>query len=308
MRRRDFPVGDEAGSRLETYARKVLGLPRPVAIRAIRKGWIRVDGRRARPDRRLEAGEVVRVTNDGLPLAPVSPGAHPTDPGDAEAERARQSVRHDEHGAVVSAKPAGEVVHAGSGHRRGWVDLLAAAVGGPLVPVGRLDRDTSGLLVVARGRGPARRLFAALRAGTLRRGYVALAHGSLPDDAGVVDQPLAKRRSRGGQERMVVDPDGARAVTRYRVLRRLRGATLVSVELETGRTHQIRAHLAHLGHPLLGDPRYGTSAARRRAAELGLARLFLHARTLWLPRPGDDPLRLDEPLPEELAATIRALE
>ncbi len=309
---REFLVdADEAGARLETFLRKHLGLARPVALKALRKGWVRVDGRRARADRRLEVGERVRITNYALPIPALEGAPEPSGPAlpASEVARAGASVRYQDEAVVVSAKPAGAVVHRGSGHPYGWIDLLAAALGGGnLVPVGRLDRDTSGLLVLARGRGPARRLFEALRAGRLERTYTALAAGRVKRDAGRIDLPLEKGGA-AGRQRMAPRPSGRAAATRYRVVRRLREATLLEVRLETGRTHQIRAHLAAIGHPLLGDPRYGDAAAQRVARRAGSPRLFLHAGEVRFAHPEDDrEVTFAEPLPPELAGALAALE
>lgn len=306
------PPGED-GSRLESFLRKRLGWPRDLALKALRKGWVRVEGKRARADRRLVAGERVKVTNYALPLEPETAAAAPLVPVPPDAARAAErSLRLVDEHLFVSAKPEGVVVHRGSGHAWGWADALALLPGGeagfPPSPVGRLDRDTSGLLVLARSRGAARGLFDQLRDGTLYRTYQALVLGAPEGQEGAIELPLRKRRS--GRQRMVVDAEeGAAARTRWRLLRRLPRASLLELELDTGRTHQIRAQLAALGHPLLGDPRYADEPARALARRLGLERLFLHAGALRFQHPvGGAPLAFDDPLPPELAATLRALE
>ncbi len=313
---REFLVSvGEDGSRLETFLRKQLGLARPLALKALRKGWVRVDGKRARADRRLAAGERVRITNYALPIPALEERA-PTNaaPPAEEVARAAASVRLEAPDLIVSAKPAGVVVHRGSGHPYGWIDLLGAAFGEALTPVGRLDRDTSGLLLLARGRAAARLLFEALRAGRVQRTYQALAAGRVRDAEGRIDLPLVKEGAAGRERMSAAAGDAGRpAVTRYRVVRRLAGATLLEVRIDTGRTHQIRAHLAAVGHPLLGDPRYADAAARRLAARADLGRLFLHAGELSFPRleegrlaPGEQ--RCVEPLPAALDRALAALE
>lgn len=312
---RDVPVErDDEGARLEGFLRRRLGLPRTLALKALRKGWVRVDGRRAKADARVSAGQVVRITNYALPLPGLdaAPEAARAAPPEAVA-RARASVRFVDDALVVSAKPSGDVVHAGSGHAWGWVDALAHGLGdaAPPVPIGRLDRDTSGLLVCGRGRGATRRLFEALRAGALARTYTAAVLGRMDAGEGVVDLTLEKRGAPGA-ERMEVAPAGEGGLvarTRWRVVDARGGvsgaspgASLLEVELDTGRTHQIRAHLAAMGHPLLGDPRYGTDASRALERRVGLERLFLHAGALRLPHPESGAaLAFDEPLPPELA-------
>lgn len=311
---RDFPVErDDEGARLEGFLRRRLGLPRTLAMKALRKGWVRVDGRRVKGDARVNAGQVVRITNYALPLPGLDAAPAPARPAPPDAvARARDSVRLVDDALVVSVKPAGDVVHAGSGHDWGWVDALARALGdeSPPVPIGRLDRDTSGLLVCGRTRGATRRLFEALREGALARIYTAAVLGRMEAGEGTIELALEKRGAPGA-ERMEATPEGEgglEARTRWRVVDARGGrpadggASLLAVELDTGRTHQIRAHLAATGHPLLGDPRYGTEASRALERRVELERLFLHAGALRLPHPETgQPLALDEPLPPALA-------
>jgi 23S rRNA pseudouridine955/2504/2580 synthase len=345
--RREFTIDDAfAGGRLETFLRRYLGLPRTLALKAIRKGWVRLDGRRTKVDARLEHGARVVVTNPTLVLPALEggPSGHAAAsasravavPGDLVA-RARASVRRLDDDLIVSSKPSGAVVHAGSRHEFGWIDALAAVHGGELAAIGRLDRDTSGLLLVGRRRAATRFLFEALRAGRVSREYVALVSGRLAQDDGVIDLPLAKVRDEEGHERVEprpqpnapgspggsaplgVDaafaedsdegPSGREARTRFRVVERFREATLVACRIETGRTHQIRAHFASIGHPLLGDVRYGGTlgAPGATARGLGLRRLFLHAGLLEFSAPGGRTERVTEPLPEELARALALL-
>lgn len=281
-------------------------------MKALRKGWVRVDGKRAKADVRLASGQVVRITNYAMPIPAIDAPlvlAGPRSVPPAEVVRARESVRLADAALVVSSKPAGAVVHAGSGHDWGWIDAVAHALGDttPPVPIGRLDRDTSGLLVLGRTRPATRRLFDALREDTLARTYTALVLGRPAPSEGVIDLPLEKS-GEPGDEQVRPTQGGQVARTRFRTLSTHGPATLLSVELDTGRTHQIRAHLAAIGHPLLGDPRYGTDASHALARRLGLERLFLHAGTLRLPHPETGAaLVLEEPLPEELSRALRAL-
>jgi RluA family pseudouridine synthase len=321
--RREFPIdASYADGRLETFLRKHLGLPRTLALKAIRKGWIRLDGKRTKVDARLSSGSRVIVTNPALELPAIEGDraragapqrARPVVPAPL-VQRARASLRRTDEDVLVSAKPAGEVVHAGSAHELGWIDALAAAVGGEPVPIGRLDRDTSGLLVLGRNRAATRALFASLRDGSLQREYLALVHGPFDANEGLIDLPLAKVMGEDGRERVepVDDEDtGSReARTRWRVVDRLRNATLLACRIETGRTHQIRAHLAAIGHPILGDPRYGGNegAAGAVARLAGVPRLFLHAGVLEYPHPRTvAAVRVEEPLPPELARAVEQL-
>lgn len=310
---RDFTVdATEEGSRLETYLQKALGYSRPTALKALRKGWVRLDGKRAKGAQRVELEQIVRITNYAL-LPPPALGGQAEEDEDYEAEgvdenlarRALASVRYQDDDLVVTVKPAGIAVHAGSKHHAGWTEAVGVALGARLTPVGRLDRDTSGLLVLARGRLGARRLFASLAEGTLQRTYLALVQGHPDQREGRIDLPLRKEGPPGA-EQMVVSEEGQPAATRYRLRAGSRRASLLEVRLETGRTHQIRAHFAALKHPLLGDPRYGSDESDALTRDLRLERLFLHAGQLVVPHPRQErELRFEEPLPPELARTLR---
>lgn len=309
---RDFTVDDvEEGSRLETFLQKSLGYPRSTALKAIRKGWVRLDGKRAKGGQRLAIGDVVRITNYGLLPHPaattVEPPPNPRGVSPTLRTEAEASIRHEDEHLVVSSKPSGVVVHRGSGHDAGWIDAVGVVVGARLTPVGRLDRDTSGLLALSRGRLGARRLFESLKDGSLRRTYLAVVQGEPKRKQGRITHPLAKWGDEG-EERMQVDPEGLPATTVYRVLTGSRRASLLQVELETGRTHQIRVHLAAEGHPVLGDPRYGTGASHGLSMDLELERLFLHAETLVLPHPETgEKLTFRDELPEELVRVLKRL-
>ena len=302
----ESPEDESPGA--ETFLQKGLGYPRSTALKAIRKGWVRVDGKRAKGGNRLSIGQIVRITNYGL-LPPPSfdapePAPNPRGVSPSMRSRAQASIIHEDEDLVVSAKPSGEVVHRGSGHDAGWIDAVGVVIGAQLTPVGRLDRDTSGLLALSRSRLGARR---SLKDGSLRRTYLALVQGEPKRKQGKIDHPLAKW-GEAGEERMQVDPEGAPAITVYRVLAGSRRASLLQVELETGRTHQIRAHLAAEGHPVLGDPRYGTGASHGLSMDLQLERLFLHAETLILPHPRTgEKMTFRDPLPEDLARVVKRL-
>ena len=295
---------DEKGSRLETFLRRQLGLARPVALKAIRKGWVRVDGKRAKASRHLNPGEVIKITNYGLPLPAIDePPELPTAPTDW-IEAARESILYQDDDLVVSIKPSGRPVHAGSGHPVGWVDAVGALLGKPMTPVGRLDRDTSGLLALAASTLGRRKLFESLKNGELSRTYTALAAGTVEPSAGVIDQPLRLQGGEGDQQ-MTVHPEGKPAQTRYEEAGRYGTITLFRLELLTGRKHQIRAHLAHLGCPVLGDPRYGTPASRELSAKVGLDQLFLHAGELRLTHPATgDPMAFEASLPRALQRAL----
>jgi 23S rRNA pseudouridine1911/1915/1917 synthase len=284
-------VGTEhAGERLDVFLARSTG-SRAAAQKLIDAGAVLVDGL-PRPKRHaVSAGERVQVAE--LPDAPVP------DVPDAPFAVAWE----DEHLLVVD-KPAGAVVHPGAGHRAGTlVQALAGRVAGGEDPerpgvVHRLDRDTSGLLLLARSETVHAALQTALRAREIEREYLALVEGRPTARRGTIDAPLG--RDRRVRTRMSTETDDPRdAVTHFEVERNLPGATLLRVRLETGRTHQIRAHLKAIGHPVLGDPEYGVPG-------LGLRRQFLHAAALSFAHPvTGEWVAVESPLPQELAAALR---
>ncbi len=281
---------EDEGSRLDAFLAAPLG-SRARAQRLIEAGAVLVDGRAAPKRHRLAAGEVVTV--DEPPPAP--PAAEPPPPFAVPYR--------DEHLLVVD-KPAGVVVHPARGHHSGTLSqaLAGVAAGGEDAAragiVHRLDRDTSGLLVVARSEAVHRALRNALQARAITREYLALVEGRPPARTGTIDAPLG--RDRRVRTRMSTDTDRSRAaVTHFEIDRALPRTTLLRVRLETGRTHQIRAHLRAIDHPVVGDPEYGT------AGRLGLERQFLHAARLAFDHPVTG-ARVDvsSPLPDDLRAAL----
>jgi 23S rRNA pseudouridine1911/1915/1917 synthase len=240
----------------------------------------------------LSAGEAVRVARP--PQAEAAPVAD-----------ARFAIAYEDEHLIVVDKPAGVVVHPGAGHREGTLaQALAGRLAGGADPerpgvVHRLDRDTSGLLVLARSDPVHAALTEALRRRSLIREYLALVEGRPASRQGVIDAPLG--RDRRARTRISTDTDDPHpAVTRFTTERTLAGATLLRVRLETGRTHQIRAHMLAIGHPVAGDPEYG--GGRR----YGLARQFLHSERLAFAHPvSGAALDLRSPLPEELEEALR---
>jgi 23S rRNA pseudouridine1911/1915/1917 synthase len=294
---------DSVGRRLDEVLAGLAGVSRAVVARWVEDGRVLVDGRSRPKSHRLHGGEA--LTWDPPPAAPAGP---PTPEAGLDL-----MVRYEDDQLLVVAKPAGLVVHPAPGHPAGTLvnALLGragslSAAGGADRPgiVHRLDRDTSGLLVVAKDDATHLALVRELAAHRIERGYLALAQGHLAAEAGTVDAPIGRHPR--DRKRMAVVAGGRRAVTHWRVRERLPAADLVEVSLETGRTHQIRVHLAHLRHPVAGDLTYG--ADPRLAARLGLDRPFLHAWRLALDHPADGRrIELVEPLPDDLAAALERL-
>ncbi len=283
-------AAEHAGERLDVFLARSVG-SRAAAQRLIEAGAVLVDGE-PRPKRHVvRAGERVSVGE-------LEPEAEPDVPPAAFA------VAYEDGDVLVVDKPPGVVVHPGAGQRAGTlVQALAGRVAGGDDPdrpgvVHRLDRDTSGLLVLARTPEAHATLQAALQRREIVREYLALVEGRPAARRGTIDAPLG--RDRRARTRMSTDTDDPReAVTHFEVERNLPSATLLRVRLETGRTHQIRAHLEAIGHPVAGDPEYG------RPRLYGLERQFLHAARLAFDHPATgERLDLRSPLPDDLRAAL----
>jgi 23S rRNA pseudouridine1911/1915/1917 synthase len=258
---------EDAGLRLDAFlAARGAFSSRAAAQRSIETGEVTVDGAQRPKNHRMDAGERVAVDQPSDASPPPGPQAVPF-----------EIVHEDEHLMVVD-KPAGIVTHPAPGHR--GVTLAEALPPGSGI-VHRLDKDTSGLLVVARSAEALAALQRMMKAREVTREYTALVEGHPDAESGTIDAPIG--RDRGNRTVMSTRTDRARdAVTHFQVVERLPRTTLLRVRLETGRTHQIRAHLAAIGHPVVGDPQYGGSGSGRR---IGLERQFLHASSLMFRHP-----------------------
>ncbi len=291
------PVFD--GDRIDRVVALLLDIPRSAAQDLVVTNAVLVDGRPAAKSRRLRAGD--RLT---VPPAPAPVDLRPL------PQPIEFTVRHADDDVIVVAKPVGIVVHPAGGHPDGTLvnGLLhrfpeIAGVGDPARPgiVHRLDRDTSGLMVVARSALAYAALVDALSRRAVSRGYLALVAGHFDTPRGVVDAPIG--RAPRNRERMAVVRGGREARTGFEVREVLDRWSLVECRLETGRTHQIRVHLQAVGHPVAGDAAYGG----QRGA-LGLGRQFLHAHQLGFEHPATGVwTQFDEPLPDDLASVLAAL-
>ena len=294
---------DEVGRRLDNFLASVFGgVPRSLVYRVIRSGEVRVNGRRAKAGQRLELGDKVRVPPFSAPDT-VSPVI-----GKLPRAAVEQAVLYEDDHLMVLGKPSGMAVHAGSGLPFGVIDV-ARAIRPDCVKlelVHRLDRETSGCLMLAKDGVTLRELHRQLRAGTMNKQYVALMAGALPRHAFTCAAPLAMVPDGHGERRAEVSEEGVEALTMFSGERWFAGFTLANVTLATGRTHQIRAHAAHLGHPLAADTRYGDPEFNNRVKGLGLKRLFLHAHELAFDHAGTR-LRVKAPLPADLAMVLETL-
>ena len=297
-------VGDEvAGQRLDNYLLKLLkGVPKSHVYRVLRSGEVRVNRGRARPDYRLQAGDELRLPP--LRLAERAPRRPPADP------RLEKAVLYEDEAILALDKPAGLAVHGGSGVSFGVIEQLRAQR--PqlrfLELVHRLDRDTSGVLLLAKKRSALTALHAALREGRVHKYYRALVLGRWRNARQSVKAGLRKYVLDSGERRVAVDRDGQAAHTIFELEKAWTAHSLVRAELKTGRTHQIRVHLAHLGFPIAGDDKYGDFARNRELAAAGLKRMFLHAARLEFNHPlTGEPLVVQAPLPDELQRFVAGL-
>lgn len=298
-------VGPEAaGQRVDNYlTRRLKGVPKSHIYRILRSGEVRVNSRRVGPDYRLEEGDRVRIP-------PVRTAPRPAAPRQAPATRLKADILYEDDVLLVINKPAGVAVHGGSGVARGVVEQLRLERPEArfLELVHRLDRDTSGVLMLAKRRSALTELHRQLREGQVQKFYLVLVKGEWRDDKRSVTLPLDKYVLASGERRVSVSRDGRPAHTVFRLQRTWRGFSLLEAELKTGRTHQIRVHLAHLGFPVAGDDKYGDFKLNKRLAPQGLKRMFLHARKTGITHPGSGaPLALEAPLPGELQAFLATL-
>jgi 23S rRNA pseudouridine955/2504/2580 synthase len=299
---------DRAGQRLDNFLLNQLkGAPRSLVYKLVRSGQVRVNGGRAKAERRLEAGDEVRIPP--VRLGESGPAGTPSKGLMAAMEA---SIVHEDARLLAISKPSGVASHGGSGISFGAIETLRALrPRDALELVHRLDRDTSGLLLVAKKRSALSELQALMRgdgAGIHKR-YLTLLLGRMPDGTMSVDAPLDVAQRSGGERHVQVGDRGKPSLSHFRALERRGGHSYCEVRIDTGRTHQIRVHAAHIGHPVAGDDKYGDPDANRRLRErTGLRRLFLHAASLEFTLDGGNaPYLLNAPLPADLAEVLDRL-
>jgi len=291
---------DGVAQRIDNFLlRRLKGVPKSHVYRVLRSGEVRVNGGRVQPDRRLKLGDRVRVPPVRLGVAAERPAAR---------AMALPVVFEDEALLVVD-KPVGLAVHGGSGVSQGAIEGLRAArpQAAVLELVHRLDRDTSGLLMIAKKRGALIELHRMLREGEIDKRYVALVRGRWKGGARDIRVALHKYLTASGERRVQPQADGQAAMTRVVPLEVGQACSLLELRLFTGRTHQIRVHLANAGHPVSGDTKYGDLAFNKAMTQFGVKRLCLHAVRLVLRHPlSGASLRLESPLPAEIRALADA--
>ncbi len=298
---------DREGQRLDNFLLGQLkGAPRSLVYKLVRSGQVRVNGGRAKAERKLEAGDEVRIP----PVRLADEGERAPPPKGLLAALDAAIVFEDARLLALN-KPSGLASHGGSGISHGAIESLRALrPNQSLELVHRLDRDTSGLLIVAKKRSALTELQALMREeGGIAKRYLALLVGRMPDGTMSVDAPLHIGLRQGGERHVQVNAAGKPSLSHIRVLERRGGHSYSEVRIETGRTHQIRVHSAHIGHPVAGDDKYGDAEVNRRLREqVGLKRLFLHASTLEFALDGGRaPYLLNAPLAPELVEVLDRL-
>jgi len=297
---------ERAGQRLDNYLLGELkGVPRSHVYRLIRSGQVRVNSGRTNPSYRLQAGDRVRVPPVGMRAA-ARPAATPD-----RLEWLGERIIHEDARILVLDKPAGLAVHGGSGVSLGCIEALRLLRPDcqELELAHRLDRDTSGCLLLAKRRSALRAVHELLREGRVDKRYLTLVKGRWPEGTVEIDAPLVTHRV-GGEARVKVDEEGKEARSTFKLVERYgKTASLLEVSIDTGRTHQIRVHAAHAGHPVAGDERYGDKDFDAYMQSFGLRRMFLHAHSLSFDWPGTgEPFSASAPLPEDLKSVLTALE
>ena len=295
---------EEAGQRLDNYLlRHISGVPKTRVYRAIRKGEVRVNKGRSNPGYRVQAGDTVRI-----PPLKADESAPAGSPSGAWQHRIRAGIVLDNADLLVINKPTGLAVHGGSGVRLGLIESLRSIFPDVryLELVHRLDRDTSGLVMVAKNARILRSLHEQLRNDCVDKRYLALVAGKWPAYQKSVSAPLVKRHTPSGERIVKVALEGKAAKTEMQVVERFPSATLIEAKPVSGRTHQIRVHTQHVGHPILGDSKYQTDRSQAVSATAGLKRLFLHARAIAFEL-GGNRYELECPLDAELESVLRRL-
>lgn len=314
---RHLTVDEEsAGQRLDNFLiRELKGVPKTHIYRIIRSGEVRRNKGRVAADDRVSAGDVLRIPPIRLSERMEEKAAHPAPPREFP-------VLFEDDAFLAIDKPAGVAVHGGSGVSFGVIEQMRQArpAARLLELVHRLDRETSGLLLIAKKKSALKALQDQFRERETGKTYLALVKGQWPANRKVLDQPLHKYLLPDGERRVRVtgadDPDGMRSITLVKVAQRVpvpaglvldSGLSLLEVTIKTGRTHQIRVHLAHAGYPIVGDDKYGDFDLNRQLTRLGFKRMFLHAWRLQVKHPvSGEALQLQAELPADLQSWLTA--
>jgi|TARA_B110000977_G_scaffold78921_1_gene106132 23S rRNA pseudouridine955/2504/2580 synthase len=300
-------VGPEhAGQRLDNFLiRHLKGVPKSRIYNLLRKGEVRINKGRVKPDTRVKDGDIIRIA----PIR-VAQRGDPAVPGQQLRRYLAENILFEDEGLLIINKPAGLAVHGGSGISLGAIEALRAERPDArfLELVHRLDRDTSGCLMLAKKRSVLLELQQAMQRNQIDKRYLALVKGQWPKGKSTINAPLLKNQVSSGERIVRVDVEGKASVTHFKISQRFKEATLLEVTLETGRTHQIRVHCQFSGQPVAGDPKYGDTHFNESLKDSGLKRMFLHASNLRFRHPlSGDWVDVEAPLPKDLQPILKNL-
>jgi 23S rRNA pseudouridine955/2504/2580 synthase len=301
---------DRDNQRLDNFlSSQIKGVPKSLIYKLVRSGQVRINGKRAKPDARVFVGDEVRI-----PPVRLEVEGEVRLPPKSLMERLAASIIFEDKALLALNKPSGMAAHGGSGISFGVIETLRALRPNETFElVHRLDRDTSGVLVIAKKRSALLELGALLREGedeeAPNKKYLTLLLGKMPSGTMTVDMPLQRSVLQGGERMVRVHPEGKASVSHFKLLERRGGHSFCEVTIETGRTHQIRVHAAHLGHPVAGDEKYGEREANKKLSEqVGLKRLFLHAASMeFALEAGTMPYLINAPLADDLKEVLDRL-
>ncbi len=297
---------NHAGQRIDNFLLTLLkGVPKSRVYRILRKGEVRVNKKRIKPVYRLIDGDIVRV-----PPVTMSEEKELPNPKLAKIASLESNIIFEDNYLIVMNKPSGIAVHGGSGLKFGLIEGLRALRPDAkfLELVHRLDRDTSGCILIAKRRSTLRALHEQLREKTVEKNYLALVLGQWDKSDKAVNAPLLKNTVQSGERIVRVNPEGKDSYTRFKIEQRFEDCTLVQASPVTGRTHQIRVHTLHTGHPIAGDDKYGDKDFDKKMKAIGLNRLFLHSANLRFFHPNvEETMFFEAPLDDVLKRTLAAL-
>ncbi|MDH5784930.1 MAG: 23S rRNA pseudouridine(955/2504/2580) synthase RluC [Chromatiales bacterium] len=295
-----------SGQRIDNFLLKQLkGVPKTRIYRILRKGEVRVNKKRIKPDYRLNCGDIVRI-----PPIRVSERGETPRPTDRVLRLINESILYEDDAILILNKPSGLAVHGGSGISHGVIEgLRALRPDARFLELGhRLDRDTSGCLVIAKKRSALRAFQTLLREGGMEKYYLTLLKGEWKGGGRRIDAALRKNELKSGERVVRVSEEGKPSLSIFNPVTTYSDCSLMRVKLVTGRTHQVRVHAQHAGHPIAGDDKYGDEAFNREMAGRGLKRLFLHAAELHFTLPEHGTIHVEAPLDECLRTLLHDLE
>ncbi len=277
---------NQLGQRVDNFLLgRLKGVPKSRIYRIIRKGEVRVNGKRVKPEHKLQAGDVVRVP----PLR--SSRTEAVAPSAVLLQSLKAAILYEDEHLLILNKPSGLAVHAGTNVKTGLIDALRGLYQNSYLELAhRLDKGTSGCLLVAKNAAVLKSLQQAFRDKQVHKLYHVLVHGNWPAHVTEVNAPLQRLPASGGERRVTIDAAGKQAATRIRLLEKMPGCSLLEASPLTGRTHQIRVHASHVGHPVCGDDKYASPQQRKNLRTAGVNRLCLHAASLEFRHPDDDRL------------------